>query len=271
MYKFLTCAIFYFSCFILSGEMVNAQTAPGAVDSVSAAIGSPAEPGDSLISDSSESLGADSDYSPVPEALYPATLRQVPERKVKAYQREPDFAYANDPAYWKKEPPPDAGWINGLFKLLYSGLFRTLLLILLLLIISYAVYRLARENSFSWFRRSNKRLPGQDHPEDEEEIANIDLDAAILRYSEAGNFTLAVRYMYLKLIRAAFEKNAVLIKGSSTNAEIAKAFQDPQQSRDFRFLASAYEYIFYGGFVPDADQFELLKKKFHSFEQIPGI
>ena len=192
-------------------------------------------------------------------------VRQVQDQKVKDYQRQPDFAYANDSDYWKKDAPPEQpGWF---LKMLLRGITRWTILILFLLVIAYGIYWLAKENSFPLMRRRRKKEPETGTAALTEYESIGDLDKAISRFTEEGDFRMAVRYMYIRLIRIAFEKNSIPFKSSSTNSEIVKAFGDPQQSRDFRLLATAYEYIFYGGFVPAREQFDVLQQKFSAFHQ----
>ena len=264
MFKFLTYVVLCLNCFLLSSEPVYCQGDSIAVDTVQTTT-------DSVPEENAEARISDSLYFPVTDSLtIPGNLRQVPDSKVKEDQRNPDFAYANDAAYWKEAPPPEPGLPDGVFRFLFSAGFRTLFFILFLLVVAYAIYRLSIENSFSWFKRSSKPASADNTTGEEAEVSGVNLDEAILKYSEAGNFTVAVRYMYLKIIRTAFEKNAIQSKSSSTNADMVKAFQNPQQAKDFRYLATAYEYIFYGGFIPNQKQFDLLKQKFNSFHQTLG-
>src|SRR6476646_4024777 len=47
-------------------------------------------------------------------------LREVPAIQIRKYLKNPDYAYANDPAYWKKDPPQKPGTVN---RILISPLF----------------------------------------------------------------------------------------------------------------------------------------------------
>jgi hypothetical protein len=195
------------------------------------------------------------------------SVREVPDSRVAAYQQSPDFVYANDSAYWKIVPEKNPQWGEHLFKFLHSKAFQISLFLFSLLVVSYGIYRLAKENSFTWFNRRRKPVQSPDAGQDPEDIAGTFLEEAILKYSEAGNYRMAVRYMYLRMIRFAAEKKVTAFSASATNADMVRAFQDPQQAGDFRFLATAYEYIFYGGFIPDNKQFDVLQHKFNRFQQ----
>jgi hypothetical protein len=99
----------------------------------------------------------------------------------------------------------------------------------------------------------------------------MDYDEAIRKYQLEGNYRLAVRYLYLRLIRTAREKGGIQFRDSSTNAEITRAFGTHARAAEFRFLATAYEYIFYGGFIPKHDLFNMLKNKFETFQQTLSV
>jgi hypothetical protein len=71
----------------------------------------------------------------------------------------------------------------------------------------------------------------------------------------------------LKVIRELSEKKPEEFQLSATNADMMRVFQEPEQAGDFRFLARAYEYIYYGGFVPSREQFDLLQDKFDLFHK----
>jgi len=195
------------------------------------------------------------------------SIRSVPESQVKKYQRSPDFAYANDPAFWKEPAPEKPGWSDHVFDFLFSRTFRIALFLAILLFVAYGIYRLAKENALSWFSPRSGGVRGPGALADQEDSSETNLEDAIRKYTQAGDYRMAVRYMYLKLIHFAAEKNAAGFRLSDTNAGMVQAFRDPQQAGDFRFLATAYEHIFYGGFRLNREQFDALRNKFNLFNQ----
>ncbi len=258
MFKLRFRFILFLSLVIFHGAPVFSRTSQNKTDSLKIEKLTGQKDADNEIILDSQYLAADSQ-------VLPFKLRQVQDQKVKEYQREPDFAYANDSDYWKKDAPPEQpGWF---LKMLLSRITRWTMLILFLLVIAYGIYRLAKENSFPLMHghRKKERETGTTALPEYESMG--DLDKAINRFTEEGDFRMAVRYMYIRLIRVAFEKNSISFKSSSTNSEIVEAFRDPQQSRDFRLLATAYEYVFYGGFAPAREQFDVLQQKFSAFHK----
>jgi hypothetical protein len=192
--------------------------------------------------------------------------RVVSAKQINVYMRNPDYIYANDPEYWKKRTPAEPGLIN---KLLSSVLFRWIVFISVIGIAMYGVYLLAKENSFSWL--VHKRQQSRSDTSEVRESGEMDYDHAIRKCQEEGNYRSAIRYMYLRLIRTAGEKNGIPFRDSSTNTEIARTFGNHPMADEFRFLSMVYEYIFYGGFLPEKELYDSLKNKFEVFQQTLAV
>ncbi|HEV3222448.1 MAG TPA: DUF4129 domain-containing protein [Puia sp.] len=197
-----------------------------------------------------------------PEKNFPAySLRAVSQRQANSYLKNPDYAYANNPDYWRLEEPPKPGIFSRLFG---SSLFQWIIFVLFTGILLYGIYQLAKENNLRWLKRKGK----QNESTTEASVLDqeIDYDELIHKYQLEGNYRLAVRNMYLRLIRTIRDKGVIEIRDSSTNAEIAHALTTQSGAGDFRYLATAYEYIFYGDFNPHQDLFNSLKNKFENFQ-----
>lgn len=190
------------------------------------------------------------------------SFREVSRREVNSYLKNPNYAYANEPEYWRREAPPKPGIFTKLFG---SRLFQWIIFILLAGIFLYGIYQLAKENNHRWLKQKSK----QNDSAKEVSVFNeeIDYDVLIHKYQLEENYRLAVRFMYLKLIRTIRDKGEIQIRDSSTNAEITHAFATHPGGDDFRYLATAYEYIYYGEFIPQRDLFNSLKSRFEDFQQ----
>jgi hypothetical protein len=191
----------------------------------------------------------------------PYSLREVSQRQANSYIKNPDYAYANNPEYWRREEPPKPGF---LFKLFGSRFFQWIIFILIAGVLLYVIYQLARENNLRWLKRNGKQNGSETKVAALDKV--IDYDDLIHKYQLEENYRLAVRYMYLRLIRTIREKGEIHIRDSSTNAEIAQAFVSHPGADDFRYLATAYEYIFYGDFIPQQDLFNRIKNRFEDFQ-----
>lgn len=190
--------------------------------------------------------------------------RSVPQRDVNKYLKDPDFAYANDSSYWKENTSPaNPGLLS---RLIGSRLFRWLIFSAMIAVVLFGIYQLAKESNFRWFARNN--WSQQSDPEESGSGETIDYNEAIRKYRQEGNYRQATRYLYLRLIQTARKQGGITFRDSSTNAEITRAFGNHPQAGEFRSLATAYEYIFYGGFIPEPALFEQLSNKFEHLQKI---
>jgi choline dehydrogenase-like flavoprotein len=228
---------------------------------------------DSVAIGAADSLGTyekNSDDSPIPvmdtAILQANSTREVSQRQLNSYLKNPDYAYANDPEYWREEAPRKPGVIS---KFLFSRAFLWIIFILIIGIVFYGVYQLAKENNFKWMtRKVRKKEVGEVKLKLDEDV---DFETAIHKYQQEGNYRFAIRYMYLKLLRTVREKGQIAIRDSSTNADIARALGNHPGADDFRYLATAYEYIYYGDFIPQEELFMKLAKKFEDFQQTISV
>ena len=196
------------------------------------------------------------------EYLPSEKLRGIPQKRVDQYIYDPDYAYANDSDYWKTTVPEKPGLVG---RFLYSKPLRWLLFILLTGLVLFGIYQLARENNFRGFIRSRPGMTTKNYEFETGE--GILFDESIQKYQANGNYRLAIRYLYLKLIHTASGNNLIQIRDSSTNAEIAHAFGNHQKAGEFRFLITAYEYVYFGDFHLSPEHFNTLKKRFDNLLQ----
>jgi hypothetical protein len=190
------------------------------------------------------------------------SIRNVPQKEIDRWVKNPAFAYANDPAYWKPEPPRPPG---PLFRFLNSRLFGWTILFIIVAVVFYGFYLLAKENSFSWVTRKSERTVSENG--EPPKNADMDFEFLIRKFQEEGNYRMAVRYMYLRLIQTVMKNQETAIRNSFTNGEIIRALGSHPQALEFRRLFTAYEYIFYGSYIPERELFDLLKIKFENLQQ----
>jgi hypothetical protein len=193
----------------------------------------------------------------------PEKLRRIPKQQIDRFLRDADYAYANDSAYWRTDPPPKEGPVT---RFLSGKIFQWIFFLAIVAIVLFGLYRLALENNMGgFFGRWVKsvKTPDMENPEGEPE----NLDLLISKYQSEGNYRHAIRYLYLRLIKTAIESRHIQIGESSTNAVIARGFKNQKESADFQYLATAFEYVFYGGFSPAYPVYENLKSKFDRFQE----
>ncbi|HEX4851050.1 MAG TPA: DUF4129 domain-containing protein [Puia sp.] len=209
---------------------------------------------------SSETITADT--SEKEDSLY---LRTVPPSLVDSLKHASEFEYANDPAYWReepKEPPSNYNWLEVLLNWLSKPIVRQFFLILVILVLAFAIYKIIIENKLYLFYSPSKRTANIDGSNEESEFTSADLDRKIAESLAANDYRSAFRFMYLKLLRTASEKGLIHLQVGDTNSDYLTQLKDHPISAHFRFLTNAYEYVWYGDFSLKPEQFQSLKSRF---------
>lgn len=189
-------------------------------------------------------------------------FRMVPDSVVSQMKRDKDFSYANNPAFWAKdEPDPrNDAWFRLMRWLGKSVWFSRLLYIILGAILLFTIYVIAVRNRLFIFYASPQKK--QVAIQMNEASLGADFSENIRSAIASGNFRLAVRYMYLKTLKMADKKGLIKFKIQSTNQEYLGQLQNQAIGRDFAFLTSVYEWIWYGAFEIDRQQFTMISQAF---------
>ena len=202
----------------------------------------------------SESTTSPTDRSP--------SLRTLPDSTVRRWQRDPDFAYANDPAYWKTRPPQSNSFAVALGRFLSSRGFRYTVLILLGALLLFAIVRIAMENNVSLFYR---RRPGKKDGagEDMDGLPPAeDLDERIQFFLKAGDRRQVTRYLYLKTLHLLSDRGLIHWHVEATNHDYLRELKGTPTEAPFRFLTRAYEMVWYGEFILSEPSFLRLHEHF---------
>ena len=272
MFKYIFSIIFIFlvSCLGKVYSQTRAETSDASEDTVTIQVDSSASVLDSSSvarESAAVELNEDSLYMPVKNSVSLNTyvLREVSKLTVDKYLAERDYEYANDPEYWKKDKIRNDPGSFSFSKFFRNKAVQWIIFLAVIAVILYGIFLLARENNFKWLNRRSKQVQWGE-PESAVE-RSMDYNDAIRKYQSEGNYRMAIRYMYLRLIHSASEKNIIQIRDSSTNVEIGRAFVPHPLGSEFRYLATAYEYIYFGDFSLNQEIFDILKERFNVFQQ----
>ena len=186
-------------------------------------------------------------------------MRSLPDSAKAALRDDDDFWYANHVFAKKKEEQIRASKPNRIYQsilwFLIIGGFITFLVIYLM-------------NSNVGLLRRTRTIHTE--AEDEPEMDNIfainyqrEIDKAIA----AGNYRLAVRLLFLKLLRQLSDKNVIQYKQDRTNFDYLMQLSNTGWYNPFFRLARSYEYIWYGKFDIDDRQFDTIKNEFTTLER----
>jgi hypothetical protein len=190
-----------------------------------------------------------------PRDLMQPVFRIIPDTVSRAYLRNPDFEYANNPEYWRKEPvqPAQSNWLLRFAQWFIRNHLSYLFYLFFGVVILYILLRVWKENGFSLLQVVRKSR-GRPEAQMTEEPVAIDLDAAIRQCIADRDWSAGVRFMYLKMISLA---------GNPTETAWKKMIRNHPQGSTFNDLHRAYEFVFYGRFGVSQEQFHVLEKKFN--------
>jgi hypothetical protein len=198
-------------------------------------------------------------------------FRQVPDSTIRSLQKQKEFAYANDPKSWEREPveeikaePKGKSFWDHFYSFFSVTTIRRFTYGLLIAFFVFIIYRVIVVNKlflFTSFKKA-KLAPTDGHDED---IADINLDEKIKQTIAAGEHRLAVRYMYLKALHQLNDKQWIRYHADGTNHEYVTQMSGRKLANEFSFLTRVYDYVWYGEFAITNEQFDLVQKNFSHF------
>lgn len=187
--------------------------------------------------------------------------RTIDEEKVLAIKKEDDYWYA-DLHPEKEKPEPDqksflqSDFAKTIFWILLTGAFVALL-----------IWFLASGNINLFRRKSGIYESSQDLAEEEEDIFGINYEQEIQKAVNEKNFRLAVRLLYLQVLKEMAERNIIKYSHEKTNSDYVFQLNKSRYYKTFFTLTRHFEYTWYGQFAITAETYQLVQKDFSSFKQ----
>ena len=189
-------------------------------------------------------------------------FRAVPDSVISKLQKQKEFAYANDPSYWKKDEPPSEEGTDWLSWLITRNWFRYMILTLMIAVLLFALIRIAISNRLLMFSGRKRSANAE-----EDELLQKENLASMIQEAEAqNNFRVAVRYRYMKVLQDMDERKIISLNAQNTNWDYVNRMGSHPLKNKFLLLTRAYEYVWYGEFELNNDQYGYLKTEFQQFE-----
>ena len=95
-----------------------------------------------------------------------------------------------------------------------------------------------------------------------------DFDQLINSAVQNNNYKLAVRYLFLKLLKLLSDEEIIQYRKDKTNHQYLKEIDDIQVSNAFKDTAYRFEWIWYGDFPIDKAQMENSKNEFNKLFEL---
>ncbi len=126
----------------------------------------------------------------------------------------------------------------------------------------FLAYILINEGSSGLFSRNHHRNIGKYEDITAENIEQSDIDAFILNAEKSGDYRLAIRYYYLLVLKHLSLKNYIKVEEDKTNSEYLNEIIDKPFNKNFEYTAYLYNYIWYGEFAINQQQYLTAKTHF---------
>lgn len=188
-------------------------------------------------------------------------------KKIESYKKDGDFIYELE-EYEPTWLDTTWDWFKRVIKNILSYFFDDInpavgFLKSLLKILPYIVAAIVLFLIIKFFVKVNARniidgksaTPIVNLSEDEELIKNQDLPTLINKAIADQNYRLAIRYYYLLILRKLSEKELIGWQQEKTNEDYINELTSSKLHTDFKELTYLYDYVWYGNFLIDKNDF----------------
>lgn len=189
--------------------------------------------------------------------------RKVPDSVVKNIKALDAYWYADKTPGRKKEKKTESSSSGSLFD--QRWISALIWIILIAGIIFFAIWFLAAGN-ISLFRRKPVGTDNNEEIIEEENIFSLDYAARIQSALSEKNYRLAIRLLYLSLLKDMADNNIINYKQGKTNREYLSEINNTPFYKSFHSLTRTFEYIWYGKFNLSESEFGQIENNFRNFK-----
>lgn len=201
-------------------------------------------------------------------------LHHIADSTVASMKRQEEFWYADAAVKQKEKKQKQAGRKPARIQdedddnsSSGGGIFQFFLWLLIIVgFIGFLVIYLSNSN-VRVFRRSRTIATEDEGDISTDDIFAIPYQKELDKAIAAGNYRLAVRLLYLRLLRVLADKNMIHYSPERTNFDYLLQMQPTRWYTSFFRLTRHYEYAWYGQFEIDRDKFGIIQTDFVNLEQ----
>jgi hypothetical protein len=195
-------------------------------------------------------------------------LRHFDTQKINTYKQQSDFRYNQtlpiDSSLWDKFWAWFWRQFRGIATANYSAsMFRYIIIAVFIALIVFVVIKFTGVD-FKLFSGKSKTIPVP-YVESSDNIHEIDFKTEIDKAIMSANYRLAVRLMYLRSLKKLNSNNLINWQPEKTNQTYIKEIADPHKKEQFSLLTTQFEYIWYGEFFIDKENFNEVKNSYDQF------
>lgn len=146
--------------------------------------------------------------------------------------------------------------------------FQTLLWIVIIAGFAGFLFIYLSGSSIGLFRKKKAKLDNAEEEEvNTEDIFAINYQKEIDKAAAQGNHRLAIRLMFLRLLKNMSEKNIIRYKQDKTNLDYLLELQSTNHYQHFFRITRNYEYSWYGKFSVSEDAYSVIRREFEQFDK----
>jgi hypothetical protein len=213
--------------------------------------------------------------------MNPLVLRQLPDSSIEELKKDKSFWYA-DSVFRRRqtqrqqvqaEPPQDTTSFTRPARaerykpVAQRSWFQTLLWIVIIggFVAFMSIYLM--NSNVRLFNKKGGQLGTTEEEEPEmDDIFAINYQKEVDRAAKAGNYRLAIRLMFLRLLKNLSERNIIQYKHDRTNLDYLMQLSTTSYYKDFFRITRNYEYSWYGKFPVSEDVYNVIKNDFDQFD-----
>ncbi|MBI5371782.1 MAG: DUF4129 domain-containing protein [Sphingobacteriales bacterium] len=264
------CRLFWLTVFFLcSNSSISAQYPEDSVTVTEGVREPPAEDNSDVYTESENQPEAE--FLPLdPSDSLSLQFRVVPDSSISRLQADEDFWYAN--AEFEKRKKKEDLLADPYIPVTQRRWFKSLLWVIIIVVFAAVILFYLANSNLGLFRRNKKiataaGLPGDEMPED---IFAINYQQEIDKAAARGDFRMAVRLQFLRLLKLMTERNIIRYQQDRTNLDYLVQLRDTGYYSDFFRITRHFEYSWYGHFEVTAEAYGLIRKDIEQFENSNG-
>lgn len=192
----------------------------------------------------------------------PDQQMNIPDSTLKKYKEQDAFWYADKAFGIKKNPKKNDKIYTPLGQ---RAWFRTLIWLIIIGCFAAFLITYLSGSSVGLFRKKNIVFGDEEEEEMPDDIFAINYQKETEKAVAIKNYRLAVRLMFLNLLKNMSERNIITYKQDKTNFDYLSELYSSSLYPHFFKVTRNYEYSWYGQFPITDEAFQLIKKDFDPF------
>jgi len=199
-------------------------------------------------------------------------VRMVSAHTIRRFNLDPDFQYDRENTLY----PAFLDYLEAKLREMLGGMFRGVNLSAVWKAVEYAFYAFGAaivvfaivkfigsdmRNIFF----SSKKGAGRGGKPGAEDIHGMDFDLLISRSIDQGDYRLAVRFLYHKILKELAGRKLIAWRMDKPNLEYVNELARTPYAEEFAAITSAFDHLWYGKFSLSGDAFADLHARFASF------